>query len=294
LRFHFRLEFINKKYQLNLFSTKIMAKKNNKSATSPQKQGITQQKNTAVNNPKQLNKITAKTETLSRSQRNEPEQPKEPFQWTKGKILALIPLTLISLTFLLLSFDYGVQVVDPWYKAVQLVDSSRNVSSPVLKQQLLDKGGSQLKELSYKFKHARVQFFLGYYFYQIQQWDSATYYCRAAFKADSGATMNPVWQDALKFYIYSALNQSSVLINKNDLSNALSLLKEIELLYPENADILNDLGIVYTKQKQLPEAAKYFKMAYHNNPKHPEAKNNLMMVYQQMGDLKSLEDLQKQ
>ena len=219
--------------------------------------------------------------------------PKEPFKWTNAKILALLPLLIFIVAFVFLSVDYKVQVVDPWYKAVQLVDSSRNVTDAIIKEQLIEKGGNQLKELAFKFKHPKVQFFLGYYYYQKQQWDSSLYYSRAAFKADSGSYMNPVWQDALKFYIYSAINKSANEINKNDLNGALATLLEIEHLAGDNADVFNNIGMIYSRQNKLIDAAKYFQKAYEINPKLPSVKNNLIITYKQMGNEKALEKILK-
>jgi hypothetical protein len=146
----------------------------------------------------------------------------------KVSIPFILALVLYSLIWIV---PAAPPVIDPWYAAVQLVDSSKKVNDPLLKEKLLTQGGNELRELVRLYPyHARVRFFLGYYYFSVDKWDSSLIEFKEAARMDSGATINPVWPDAHKLLIKAALNKCNVLLQQKKLTECKTILLCISIL----------------------------------------------------------------
>ena len=86
-----------------------------------------------------------------------------------------------------------VDLRDPWYKAFSQVNAGMKTQDPVVKQEMLDRGGGALKELCRHYPyHARVHFFLGCYYEYTGCYDSAIVHAREAIRLGSGSEVNQV------------------------------------------------------------------------------------------------------
>lgn len=68
-------------------------------------------------------------------------------------------------------------------------------------------------------------------------------------------------------------------IRQGNLRSALEKLLEAEQLDPENADIKNELALVYRDLGEYQKAVEYFKLALTLKPRFPEAQNSLGALY---------------
>jgi hypothetical protein len=97
-----------------------------------------------------------------------------------------------------------VNLQDPWYEAFSKVNAGMKTQDPVVKQQLLDRGGGALKELCKRYPyHARVHFFLGCYYEYTGCYDSAIVHAKEALRLGSGAEVNQVDDLATELLISS-------------------------------------------------------------------------------------------
>ena len=222
----------------------------------------------------------------------------------------IIPFIIAVILFLLVWKDPEVVAMDPWNRAAKLLDSSNRAKSPQEKSALLEEAGTKLVDLVEKYpKHARVQFLTGYYYFMKQNWDMAMNHNYQAYTLDSGATINPVWIDARKFFGFSTLNKANALLANNKIDSAVTILKFAASRDPRNpqlnktlgnilinssspqdainyysaylstnpndADVYNNLGVIMVNTNQIDKAKQLFAKALQINPKHPKAKVNL-------------------
>ena len=202
------------------------------------------------------------------------------------------------------------QVIDPWYKAIKLIDSSKKVSDPTYKNQLIEQAGKELKQLlSLHPYHARLYYFMGYYFYHTGNWDSSIAYEKKAIKMDSGSVWNKIDIEANDLIIEAYLNKSRILATSNQIEKAKEALLETLPYKPtdfnvyknlgniyfiqnlldsatyfykqaisyktDDADIYNNIGIIASKFNKLSEARQYFEKALQINPDYKESIKNL-------------------
>ena len=207
---------------------------------------------------------------------------------TKSKrglnIRIYLPLIIFLLIYSSIWILPDVKLTDPWYSAVQKIDSARKVMDPAVKADLISEGGTELKALAGKFsKHARVQFFLGYYYFNIRNWDSAAYYFRRTIDLDSGAVMNPVAPEGQRFLLLSALNKSNDFVKDKDFKNALSSLENVKYL-DGSPDLNNQYGIIYQNIGDVDSAAFYYEKTLRINPNNKLAQQNLTAIYLDFGN----------
>jgi len=89
-------------------------------------------------------------------------------------------------------------------------------------------------------------------------------------------TENPLSGEALVGLAFSYLAQ-------RDLENAELFLQDAHLNFPDNAIVLNQLGVVKAQQNDLESAIKYFKKATNLDPSYSEAHHNLGQVLVEAG-----------
>lgn len=199
-----------------------------------------------------------------------------------------IPFIIAIIIWLLIWIvPKGAPVVDPWYKAVQLVDSAANkTQDPKIKQILFNEGGNQLKELVKKHPyHARVHFFLGFYYFTTQNWDSALVELKEAAKIDSGSILNSVWPDAYDLIAKTCINKSVLYTQTGQLIEAKKILLE-GYKYAPNQPLLNRfLGNVYYNLKDYENAFRHLMISFSGNPNDDITANLLGILYNMKGDI---------
>jgi tetratricopeptide (TPR) repeat protein len=241
------------------------------------------------------------------------ENHKEKFEinFKNKKFIASMPFVIALLIYISIwVFEPGEPVLDPWNAAIRLVDSSQKVNDINLKKDLLNKGGNELRYLALKHPyHARVRFYLGYYFFITQNWDSSMIELKEAARLDSGSTINSIWPNAHDLITKVAINKSIIYLNNGKLQEAKNTLLDAYQYYPSNpllnkylgnlyfnlgdydgafrylsisvqgepndADVINMLGVLYKMKGDLNNAKAYFQKALQINPNHPQAKVNL-------------------
>ncbi len=219
----------------------------------------------------------------------DPKKKEEKFEFSfrNKKFRAALPFIVAALVYWWIWIvPTGEKVKDPWYAAVHLVDSARKTNNPKLKTELLNKGGNELKRLVAEHPyHARIHFFLGYYYFAKKNWDSALVKLKKAAKMDSGATINPVWHQANELIVKAAVNKSLALRNQNKPQEALNVLLNASK-YGQNNPVLNKfIGDAYFRKGEYDLALKYFLHSYKFNQKDADLCNMIGVLYKYRNDL---------
>lgn len=81
------------------------------------------------------------------------------------------------------------------------------------------------------------------------------------------------------------------LYNEGKYSEAEGLLREVNRLNPNYADVLNKLGVMASIKGDNEQAVLYFKRALELNPAYTEASLNLAITYNDMGDFEGAKDV---
>jgi tetratricopeptide (TPR) repeat protein len=206
---------------------------------------------------------------------------------TSNLIISSIPFIISAILWILLwIIPNGPAVVDPWYKAVKLVDSASKIQDNKIRYGILEEGGNQLRDLTLKHPyHARVHFFLGYYYFVSQKWDSALTSLKESARIDSGATINAVWPDAHDLIAKSALNKALVFIQQNQFKQAKEILLDAYDYYPKHPILNKFLGSVNFNLGEYELALRYSMISFSGNPKDSEVANLIGTLYKMKNDL---------
>ncbi len=221
--------------------------------------------------------------------KNSKEKNSESFQisFKNKKFLAAIPFGLAFIIYACIwLFEPGEPVSDPWFAAVKLVDSSQKVTDPTLKQKLLNDGGYELRHLvKIHPYHARVRFFLGYYYFVTQNWDSSLSELKEAARLDSGSTINSVWPNAHDLITKVAINKSVFAMNSGNLIEAKLLLLDAYPYYPSNPLLNKYIGNVYYNLGEYENAFRHFSVSFQGNQNDADVVNMLGVLYKMKGDM---------
>lgn len=202
----------------------------------------------------------------------------------KYSLRAYSVLIVFLLIFILVWILPEAKMTDPWYSAVQKVDSARKVQNPTLSASLMEEGGRELKSLAAKFpKHARVQFFLGYYYFNVKNWDSAMHYFRRTVELDSGAILNPIAPEGQRFLVLSALNKSNAYLKENNLRLAYDALAPVRGI-SNSPDVFNQFGMICQAQGKLDSAFAFYEKALQINPGNKLAAQNITSILLERGN----------
>jgi len=263
-----------------------------------------------IKSDKDLNINEKVTESVEISGKVDAE--KFQFNFRNKKFFASIPFGIAIIIYISIwIFEPGEPVVDPWFAAVKLVDSSQKITDPVIKNKLLNEGGNDLRHLvKIHPYHARVRFFLGYYYFVTQNWDSSMTELKEAAHLDSGSTINSIWPNAHDLITKVAINKSVPVMNQGNLQKAKEILLDAYPYYPSNpllnkyigniyfnlgeydnafrhfstsmqgdpndADVVNIIGVLYKMKGDMNNAKAHFQRALQINPNHPQAKVNIV------------------
>ncbi|MBM2814536.1 MAG: hypothetical protein HW421_1298 [Ignavibacteria bacterium] len=215
------------------------------------------------------------------------QEPKPKFEWNlkNPQVRVLIPYFIGIIIFFTIWTEPGVVVMDPWFRAVKLVDSSRRVQDPAEKSRLLETGGNQLRELIAKYpKHARVHFLLGYYYITAQKFDSAMIHEKIAIQLDSGSTINPVWLDAQNHLALCVANLNNDYLKKGQYGLALKLLSECKPYISQNFEFYNQCALVYHNLGVFDSAEVYYDRSLRINPEQEHIKKNFSNILYSKGN----------
>jgi len=240
-------------------------------------------------------------------------ESQETIKLTKKQYISLSVFAVFLLLFLLTWKEPEIKISDDWNKSALKLDSATRVQDPVLKKKLIDESGTELINLSVKYpKHARVHFYLGFYYSLFGNWDLSVGHYKTCIQLDSGSTINSVWDDAEKNMASDYLKRVNVKLaaqEKNEakllLSRALAdvptspklcelmghLMMEVNLLdsallyysrslnaNPNNGDVLNNVGVIYQRVNKFEIAAEYYRKSLQVNPNQQMASENLRAV----------------
>ncbi|MDQ1266840.1 MAG: hypothetical protein QG635_1993 [Bacteroidota bacterium] len=208
------------------------------------------------------------------------------FEWSfkNQKFRIGLPFGIILFLFLWTWTKPEVTVIDPWYSAAQLVDSSKKITDPVLSKKLLDEGGSRLKALTSKYpSHAKLHFFLGYYYLTAKKWDNAITEYIQAIHIDSGATINPVWMDAKRHLAIAVVNKNNEFMVNKDTKASMEFMNRMKPYLNDMPDYLTDMGIIYHNQGNLDSAVEFYSRSLNKDPRQDKVKQNLILAWMRMG-----------
>ncbi len=187
----------------------------------------------------------------------------------KNQWISISVLIFFVVLFFLAFRENNIRIVDEWYKALHLVDSGKKSSDDVLKLKLMEQGGNQLKELVKKYPfHARVNFFLGYYYMNKDNFDSAIKYYKIAYSQDSGATINAIWREVGSSLVYCYKKKSEKATADRDFDNSLIYLKEALKYEPFEAQTNFFIGNTYLYLNMPDSALPYYLIAVKYNLLH--------------------------
>jgi tetratricopeptide (TPR) repeat protein len=97
----------------------------------------------------------------------------------------------------------------------------------------------------------------------------------------------PPPQESLRIHestFISSYSKAYALQQSGQLAQAAALYKEILQEDPNNAYVLNNLGVIHQQQGDLRQAVAYYEKAHEVNPKFTQALNNLGVVFYRLGE----------
>ena len=235
---------------------------------------------TKKNKPKSKQKHPGQiSNNVPKDSNTKPE--KEKFEWSlrNKKLTAAIPFAIAVVLYLLIWTEPGEPVLDPWFEAVKLIDSSRKESDPALKKELLDKAGNDLRSLVNKHPyHARVHFLMGYYYSNTNKWDSAISEFEETIRIDSGSTINPVAPDAINQLCIAVIKKCDPSFRAKKFEEALEILRPASRFRNYNAEINVQYAMIYHYQGKLDLALKHYDKALTIKPNLSAAVRNASMI----------------
>lgn len=204
---------------------------------------------------------------------------------TQKMIFAFAPFIL---AFAYLTFVWSTpeeRVTDDWYAAFELVQESFQEKDPDKSRQLLDSGGTWLRELVWKYpKHARVHYFTGIYFAIKGQLDSAIWHQKVAIHYGKGAIVNQVDHAAREELARASSIYTQQLMQRGQLDQARTMLWESLHYAPNSHDILNNLGIISNNIGRTDSAVYYLDKSLAVKPDQPDIRKNFSFACANYGN----------
>lgn len=191
-------------------------------------------------------------------------------------IIAILPFALAVVLFAFVWTKVETDVIDPWYSAIKKVDDARNEKDPTKRKHILDEGGKELREVYNKYPfHARVHFFMGYYFMNIGESDSAIYYFKNAINMGKGAVVNQVDAQAMTMISQVTLTKASKEIQSSNFKAAKQTLHANRIYNPADPNFPYLLGVSCQNLNELDSAALFYSQTLAIDPNHSAGKENL-------------------
>ena len=227
---------------------------------------------------------------------------KQAMNFSNPKFRALLLLGIALLSFGFIFIDTVGNFNDPWYNAVALVDSSAKVSNPALKQELLNRGGNELRELLKEHPyHARLYYFMGYYHKLAKNWDSAIACQKKAIYIGSGGLVNNVEYDAHTELILAIMMKGDKFYNEQQPDSAIAYFNQAleeaktarmtQRMQNIVKQLMNNISMAYFSKGNLEgqagssdKAIEQYNNALKYAPNKPDIYNNMGIVYSGIQD----------
>jgi tetratricopeptide (TPR) repeat protein len=183
---------------------------------------------------------------------------------------ALFP-GLLLVVFLGLWFAPHVDFDEPWNEGMTLVNASRKAASPAERKSMLDRAGALLKEqVRLHPYHARLHFFLGYYYDDAGEYDKAIAEAKEAIRLGAGSTFNPVEPKAREQLVHASVKRVEPLIAAKDYAGARRILDESFAVYPSSKQLLTALANLDLREQAWDAARARFEKLAELDPKDDE------------------------
>lgn len=214
----------------------------------------------------------------NQSQNNENIELK--FSFNKKKLMKYLPFLVVIAVFLFIWALPEYRQIDPWHQAAKLLDSAANAPSEGIKRDLLLESGRQLKELESEHPyHARIQMYLGTYYFRIGSWDSSIVHYRKALDLGSGGMVNQIEHKTKPLLSKAMIARLNELIDRKQFSLAYEEVNKAIADFPDEPNFQNQLAVIYHKTGRADSAVKMYQKIVDKYPNFKPARNNLAGAY---------------
>jgi tetratricopeptide (TPR) repeat protein len=201
------------------------------------------------------------------------------------KILVFVPFAIFVVLFLLAWTGREVDLKDPWYRAVGILEEGRKEKDPELSAKLIDSSGRMLDDLLEKYPfHARVHFFKGFYFITKKNWDSAIVELKITIDKGKGGTVNQVEFQASKMLVNATINRANEMMKQKKIQHGINLMQDILEYAPRSVNLWNHAAYFHQSIQQLDSAIVYYNKALQIDPNFKPSKQNLVGIYKMYGN----------
>ncbi len=202
----------------------------------------------------------------------------------KKKLLAFAPFVIFVALFLLAWTGRDVDLKDPWYRAVGILEEGRKEKDPELSAKLIDSSGRMLSDLLEKYPfHARVHFFKGYYFLTKKNWDSSIVEFKIAIDQGKGGVVNQVEFQARDMMVNAAINWANEMMKQKKVQYGINLMRDVMSYAPRSVNLWNHAAYFHQSIQQLDSAIVYYNKALSIDPNFKHSKQNLVGIYKMYG-----------
>jgi len=194
------------------------------------------------------------------------------------KIAQFVVPTLMLLIYLYLWFGPAVTVTDPWSDDAELLDSATKMTDPAQRSAAFEKAGTDLKRLIAEHPyHARVHYYLSFYYLSTRQLDGAIASAKEAIRLGSGGMVNQVDGDARELLVEATLQKAQPLLASQNFNGAYQVLHDSYASADRDKRLLLALGNVCRSKNDNDCAIEYFEAALKVDPGNAE-------IYMALGD----------
>ncbi len=199
------------------------------------------------------------------------------------KLMAALPFLVMSILYMTVWTDVETKVEDPWYTAVRKVDSAKGIKDPQKARAVLEEGGKELQDLAIKYpKHARLHFFLGYYYSNSGDMDKSIFHLKKAIDMGSGAVVNQVDQQAMTMISQVTLTKATNEIQAQQFQNAINTINKNLMYNPNDPNFYYFKGVAFQNLNQLDSARVCYEKAQIADKNHGPSRENLANLYYMM------------
>ncbi|GEM_PF-1444484 len=197
-----------------------------------------------------------------------------------GKWLTFLPFGIFAILYMTVWADIETTVEDPWFAAVKKVDIGAREKDPAIRKAKMDEGGNELRALVQKYpKHARIHYFMGFYFSAIGDLDSTIFYCKNAIEMGKGALVNQVDGQAMTLVSQVALGIASKQIQEKKFEDGIRTIKKALPYNPNDPNFYYMLGVSFQNLNVMDSARANYENSLAIDANHNAGKENLANLY---------------
>jgi|GEM_PF-6190436 len=192
----------------------------------------------------------------------------------------LIPPILFTILLVLVWSGWSVELEDPWYRAAGVIDSAaRKIEDPLLKKQMIERGGSDILRLHEQHPyHPRVTYLAAFYYLNVGQLDRAIELADDAIDKGKGGLVNQIEFEAIELLAYAIIRKTDSLYSLGAKKQALSLF-DIGLKYfPNHKDLAFKKGSIYHSMGLIDSALYYYDCSFKGGGDNPILLNNAALI----------------